>query len=258
MTSRDSFTDDSSNALGLSHSSVSPVEAGHHRALPVPPGGDTVSRVAGPLQEMDLADRKAIAIRVAFDREKRVRELQQLEGWTRRQAQEFVDREAAVPKNERPRLTAEERRLKSIEHDMGMRRPRGGHSSGSKSRRRHTAKAGTWLCPSCNLEYCTHRPKRRTGPKPTVNRSISFGARVSKTTAETIAKWGLGGSDFIEVAAIAADVGVSFSEALLQFRSEHPCRVCPDPLRNVLCEKCSKLRSIRTFTVASSSVAGDA
>jgi hypothetical protein len=83
---REQFFDDSSRSLGLGKTATGK------------PGrdGDRVSRLAGPRQERDLAERTVIEANEAEDREREIRKL--LAGGqalTRRQAEEILDREAS-------------------------------------------------------------------------------------------------------------------------------------------------------------------
>lgn len=207
---RESYFDDSSAAIGLSHAAAAKAR-----------GGDPVAHFAGGIQRKDVADRELIAANETADREKRVGALMRSRpGWTRSQAEEFVAKEAAVPKGKRPRMSAEERRTRETEQLMDVGKKPAKHS-GSKSGRRRTGKAGTWICRECHLEFCEHRPVRSAGPgrRATVNRPIHVTGRKSAKTSATLAAEKLSTSDALEVVAIALETARPFRDVLADFRA---------------------------------------
>jgi hypothetical protein len=248
MNPRDaSFTDDSSRALGLGHA-----------ATVKPRGGDPVSKLGGPLQRKDVADRELIDRNEREDREKKIVALQRREGWTRKQAEEFVDKEAAVPKGQRPKLSPAERRELELLDLMGVRRKtKGGGGSSAKFK---SAKPGTLICSECKLEckFCecrdsegnrcmcvgcrTHLSARRAAGRPaTLNRSHRGSHRVSPKTANALRLASLTPSDALEVAGLAILSSRSYADVAHDYLIGKPCKVCPDKAAGILCAACTRM-----------------
>ena len=236
------FHDDSSTALGLSHAARLP-------------GGDHISKLAGPLQQMDRAARELIASNLAADRAKNVAELQRRQGWTRKQAEEFVDTEAAVPKGQRPRLSADERREREVLDLMDARKKtKGGGGSGrSRFKRR---KSGTLVCLESHLECksvdvpCSCAPCRAyesaachaVGRPAVLNRSSRLSARVSAGAAAILSAACLGASDALEIAAMALESALPYRVAAAAYLAAKPCPACPDKPRGILCVACATVK----------------
>ena len=200
---------------------------------------------------MDLADRALIASNVAADRHKTIKELQRRQGWTYKQAAEFIDTEAAVPKGRRRGMSADERRERETLDLMGAKKKvKGGGGSGrSRFKRR---KSGTLVCLESHLECknvdvpCSCAPCRRyesgaagAGRPALLHRSARLSARVSAATASILAAAGLGASDALEVAALALGASLSYSAAVAAFLASKPCAACPDKPRGLLCVACA-------------------
>jgi hypothetical protein len=208
---RQDYFDDSSRQLGVA-------KAATGRSAR---GGDRVSRLGGPLQERDLAERAVIEANEAADREREIRKL--LAGGqalTRRQAEEILDREARKTPSDRKeerRFQRAEARRKQTENEMGMRKKPAKHGS-SKSRKK-TEKKGTWICGECHLEGCEHRPKSAVGRPAELDRSLEAHLRLSPMTKKTILDCGLGMSDVAEDFAIAWRDGITLHAAADIFKA---------------------------------------
>jgi hypothetical protein len=161
---RQDFFDDSSRSLDVGKSATGKPAR----------GGDRVSRLGGPLQERDLAERAVIEANEAEDREREIRKL--LAGGqapTRRQAEEILDREAQdarrskgrAPIPNAPSLVASRPKTKwacaRSRPSTAVRNP----VLGAKPKR-------AWFCNECHLERYEHRPKAAGGRSASIDRSL--------------------------------------------------------------------------------------
>jgi hypothetical protein len=209
---RSEFTDDSSKSLGLSHAAT---------GVPDPQvfdrGGDRLPK-PGKLRDMEIADRERI---LAGERTVRDAEIAKLvaQGATAKQAAEIFERERGKHGKERKALERAERRLKATEIDMGVHKKPAKHSGSKSGRRFGSPKKGTWICSSCRLEGCEHRPKSRGGRPATSNRSLETHIRMSPLTKAAMRQARVKPSDAAEIFAIAWRDGTTVAAAAEVFRS---------------------------------------
>jgi len=63
-------------------------------------------------------------------------------------------------------------------------------------------KKGSWICRSCRLEFCEHRPKRGQ-PRKAATKTEHVSARISKNVRETLTAAGITPARAMEIAAAA-------------------------------------------------------
>jgi hypothetical protein len=99
---------------------------------------------------------------------------------------------------------------------------KGVSGGGSKGREREKKK-GTWVCGTCHLEYCEHRPKRSgKGGRPSkygANPRRHFkGSRVSDLDLTTLYELGLSTSDALALFGIAYRERRPLEEVIAEYR----------------------------------------
>jgi hypothetical protein len=212
---REQFFDDSSKALGIGKATTGKPAR----------GGDRVAPFAGALQKRDIEERALIEANESSDREKEIQKLlARGQAYTHSQAAEIVDRERARTPADRKQLRALEREL-AHEREMASLRDENKKPvkhGGSKSGRRSEGKKGTWICKSCHLEKCEHRPKSRGGRPPESSRSLCDYLRMSPLTKDTLRKAGIGTSDMAEIFANAWRNGTTLQAEAAVFLARNP------------------------------------